>query len=242
MARGLRLASLVMRARNAKRGGRTAGFTLVEIMVVVGIIGVMAAFGTPLFAQFFGDLRLKAAARDAADAFRIARVDAIRTGQRQLVLFSAAIAGNPPATDPAGTPLPTDPATGAPVPIVIVQDDNDNCRIDAGEPQRSILAKQGVAWGSSVSGANVAPGDLGLVDHSSGSSFQAPGGGSTTWVLFGADGVPLGFDAACNVGALGSGAGALYFGNGRRDYAVVLSPLGSVRVHNWIEGMAQWSN
>jgi prepilin-type N-terminal cleavage/methylation domain-containing protein len=238
------MTAFAMRARTRRRGGRSAGFTLIEMMVVVAVIGIMAALGTPLFAQFFADLRLKAAARDTADAFRLARAEAIRTGQRHLVLFSAAVAGDPPATDPGGTPLPNDPTTGGPVPVVIVRDTNANCRMDAGEGQQSVLAKKDVAWGSSVSLADPdgPDDDLGLADHSSGSSFQAPTGGATTWVLFGPDGIPLGFDAACNVGALGSGAGGIYLGNGRRDYAVVLSPLGSVRVHNWIEGTGEWSN
>ena len=33
--------------------------------------------------------------------------------------------------------------------------------------------------------------------------------------------------------AFGSGGGALYVTNGRREYGVVLTPLGGVRVHIW---------
>ena len=38
----------------------------------------------------------------------------------------------------------------------------------------------------------------------------------------------------------GEGGGAWYVTNGRRDYAVVLTPLGAVRVHLWTG--SNWSS
>ena len=234
VARALRSSPDSMRRRRFRHDQH--GFTLVEMMIVVGIIGVMAALGAPLFNGFFADLRLKAAARDAADALRLARIEAIRTNTPHLVFFSTGPA------DPGGTPLPVDPATTGPVPIVIVQDVGNNCMLDAADPQRVVLAKPGLSWGTTVSGANSVATDNGAADHSSGSSFRTQAGAGTNWVRFGRDGVPEVFDAACNAGGLGSGAGALYLTNGRRDYAVVMSALGAVRVHNWVEGVNDWSN
>jgi len=223
--------------RNGPRHDHTRpGFTLVELMIVVAVIGVLAAISVPAMRSFFEDLRLKAGARDVADALRLARAEAIRTSTPHLVFFSMGA-----ATDPGGTPLPNDPTTGAPVPILIVRDDTANCRIDAADPQTELHAKQGLSWGTSVSGTTSVPSDSGAADHSTGSSFQTGGGVVTNWVRFGRDGVPGVFDAAVCNGGLGTGAGAIYLTNGRRDYAVVMSALGSVRVHNWHEGNAAWS-
>jgi hypothetical protein len=127
------------------------------------------------------------------------------------------------------------------VPIVIVRDVADNCMIDAADPQELIYAKPGLSWGTTVSGTTVVPTDVGAADHSSGSSFQR-GGAVTNWVRFGRDGIPEVFDAACNPGPGLTGGGAIYLTNGRRDYAVVMSALGAVRVHNWLEGAGAWSN
>ena len=236
MARHLRSSLAAMRERSTRNHRRSHGLTLVELMVVVSMIGVLAAFSAPAFRNFFLDLRLKAAARDVADALRLARAEAIRTSTPHIVFFSAGA-----GTDPGGTPLPNDPATGAPVPVLIVRDDGGNCRIDAGDVQTSVLARAGMAWGSSVSGTAVVPTDAGANDHSGGSSFRTAGGAGVNWVQFGRDGVPDVFDPACTPGSLGGGAGAIYLTNGRRDYAVVLSALGSVRVHNYHEGNAAWS-
>ena len=41
-------------------------------------------------------------------------------------------------------------------------------------------------------------------------------------------------------GAIGTGAGAVYLTNGARDYAIVLSPLGGVRVSAWDGSLNQW--
>jgi prepilin-type N-terminal cleavage/methylation domain-containing protein len=230
-----------MRTQSARPSRRRTGFTLVELMIVVAMIAVGTTLGVPMLSNFFADLRLKAAARDVADALRLARIEAIRTGTPHLVFFGADL-----GVDAGGGPLPLDPRTGGPVPIVILQDDDEDCRIDAPEPQRHILARDGVSWGSAVSGGAVAPGDTGRGDHSNGSSFQTPGGAGSTWVAFGADGIPTGFDAVCLLGSVGNGGGAIYLSSGRRDYAVVMSPLGSVRVHNWLDvntgGAGTWSD
>ncbi|MCX5739606.1 MAG: prepilin-type N-terminal cleavage/methylation domain-containing protein [Proteobacteria bacterium] len=232
--------------RNRIRTGRSgkAGFTLIEMMIVVVLIGIFAALASPIVNGFFLNIRAKAAARSVADALRLARTDAIRTGSPHIVFFSAAAAGDPPATDPAGTALGTDPTTGGPFPIFILRDNAagaSNCRIDAGEDSTTVAAQRDIAWGSAVSGGTVLADDTGLVDHSSGSSFRTAAGASITWVMFLGNGLPVGFDAACNVDTVGTAGGAIYLTNGRRDYAIALSPLGAVRVHAFDLGASQWT-
>jgi hypothetical protein len=42
-------------------------------------------------------------------------------------------------------------------------------------------------------------------------------------------------------GNVASGNGAVYVTSGARDYAVVLAPLGGVRVHAWARGASAWT-
>jgi hypothetical protein len=132
------------------------------------------------------------------------------------------------------------------VPALVLNDGapgspNQNCRIDAGEAIASISAVAGVAWGVSNAAAPAAV-DAGAGDFETGTSFAEPDGTQAGWVMFRPDGFPLAFDAACNTGTPGSGAGAVYVTDGRADYAAVLTPLGAARIHGWDGTRGQWNN
>jgi prepilin-type N-terminal cleavage/methylation domain-containing protein len=62
--------------RNLERCSKF-GFTLLELIVVLFILSVAAALIAPTFSRPFGQLRLKAAARDVAALCRFARIQAI---------------------------------------------------------------------------------------------------------------------------------------------------------------------
>jgi prepilin-type N-terminal cleavage/methylation domain-containing protein len=230
-----------MRRRRTPRGG----FTIIELMVVVALIGIFAAVGAPKLDQFFANQRAKSAARSLADAFRIAQGNAIRTGDPQIVFLSAAAGANPPATDPAGTALGNDP-DGRVWPALVTDDGTpaaSNCVIDPGEALSTVKPEVGVAWGISRAAIPVAPGDTGGGNRLSGSTFRTRANGAdTTWVMFRPDGIPVGFDAACNLSPIGEGGGAVYITNGVRDYAVVLTPLGGVKVHGWNPENNAWTD
>jgi prepilin-type N-terminal cleavage/methylation domain-containing protein len=221
---------------------RQSGLTLIEIVVVLGIIAVLTLLAGPSFTRWQDDQRAKAAARAGADLLLLARSEAIRTGNQYVVFF-----GPPGTTDPDGTAILN--VDGGYAPMLALADGPSataNCRIDAGEDFETIEAVRGLSWG--VANATVrAPGDNGTAaftpPQSSGSTFADSGGTPRDWVMFRPDGMPVVFDASggdCGVtGITGTGGAALYITNGRRDYSVVLSPLGSVRVHAW-DG-TQWS-
>jgi prepilin-type N-terminal cleavage/methylation domain-containing protein len=225
-----------------------AGLTLVEVMIVVAVIGALVSLAAPAMQRLLEAQRVKGAARSVADAFLLARGEAIRTGNPHIVFFSA---GTPAATDPAGTSLGIDPRTNAEWPVVVLDDGppaGSNCQIDPGEPLRPTASQQGVAWGYAVAPPlprPPAPNDVGEIrggDPADGTTFVNDNGERVTWVMFRGDGVPVTFDAGCNLSQIGSGGGAVYVTNGRRDYAVVLSPLGGVRVHAFEAKEALWTN
>jgi prepilin-type N-terminal cleavage/methylation domain-containing protein len=229
----------------ASKARQRTGLTMVEVMIVMAVIGVLVSIAAPAMRRLLEAQRVKGAARSVADAFLLARGEAIRTGNPHIVFFSP---GAPPATDPAGTSLGIDPRTNAEWPVVVLDDGppaGSNCQIDPGEPMRTIASQQGVAWGYSLTAGLPAPNDVGSDrggDSADGTTFVNDNGERVTWVMFRGDGIPLTFDAGCNLSQIGSGGGAVYVTNGRRDYAVVLSPLGGVRVHAFEAKEALWTN
>lgn len=230
------------RATRPKHG--RAGVTLLELTVVLGVVGVLMLVAAPIFVRWQDDQDAKRAARGIADLLLLARSESIRTGDQHVVFF-----GPPGSQDPAGTDI--EDSAGNFAPLLVLDDGPEataNCRIDAGEAREALPSVQGLSWGVGVATAK-APNDSGSAafapPQSSGSTFADPAGTARSWLMFRADGMPVVFDGgggACgNTGSTATGGGAFYITNGKRDYAVVLSPLGAVRVHAWSEGSG-WSS
>lgn len=218
---------------------RRQGVTLVEVMIVIAIIAVMSALALPNFREYFENQRLKQAARSVADAFSMARNEAIRTGRNHVIYFRQ---------DPTGANLTDD--GGSVVPVMIVQDDDGpgplpapNGQVDVGERRFPVPAQLGVNWGVTNATA-VVPGDPGTVAQmATGLTFRTPGLAPARWIVFRPDGLPRSYSAGpYTEGAIGSGGGTVYLTNGRRDYAIVVTPLGGVQVDSWNVGAAQWRN
>ena len=231
-----------MRASQPVSRNHRAGFSLIEIVVVMGIIAALAAIAIPNIQAMLERRRLQGFARDLGNMFQIARSEAIRTGNHHIVFF-----GPPGTTDPAGTVL-TD-AGGTSVPILILDDGppaTANCHIDVVEDRETISAQNLIGWGVWEATVRV-PTDTGgaafSAPQASGTTAADPNNNPTNWVLFRPDGIPVGFAPTATtcgtIGDTGTGAAGFYVTSGGRDYAVTLAPLGSTRVHTW--GGAGWT-
>ncbi len=214
------------------RQGRSQGFSVLELMVVLAIAAVLSAAAVPRIQQWAANQRLKQATRSLADLMRVAQAEAVRTGNNFLVLLG---------TDATGAPLPANGA-GTPYPAVAVEEDNADGLIGPGERVIPIEPANGIFWGITAAG-------VGHPDDSSpraaafatGTTFQDALGGAANWFVFRPDGLPVAFSTGpYQEGAIGTGAGAVYLTNGARDYAIVLSPLGGVRVSAWDGSLNQW--
>jgi type II secretory pathway pseudopilin PulG len=217
--------------------------SLIEIAVVMGIIAALAAIAIPSIQEMLERRRLQGFARDLGNMFQIARSQAIRTGNYQIVYF-----GPLGTTDgPAGTVLVD--SGGATVPLLILDDGppaTANCHIDGGEDRETIPLPNQIVFGVSEATVKV-PIDTGTAAFSSpqtsGTTASDPSNNATNWTLFRPDGIPVGFEptsTTCGtIGVTGTGGLGLYVTSGGRDYAVTLAPLGGVRVHTW--GGAGWT-
>jgi Tfp pilus assembly protein FimT len=215
-----------------------AGLSLIELVVVLVVVSAMVATATVGISEWARDQRIKASARAVSDAFMLARAEAIRTGSSHLVVFGQGA------------------LTNADADIVIVNDDRPDladCSIATSEIVHRDALERGVTWGTTatLAGTTIAPGDQGLAvgNTQNGSSFTTAALDPNTpasWVVFQPDGVPLLFStngSSCTqLGIRGEGGGAIYVTNGRRDYAIVLAPLGTSRVLGWNPSSDSWMN
>ena len=80
-----------MWARFMRSKKRQKGFTLVEVMIVVAIIGILAAIAVPSFLSWLPNMRLKAAARDLYSNMQKAKMEAIKSNIPTLFNFTSGI-------------------------------------------------------------------------------------------------------------------------------------------------------
>jgi Tfp pilus assembly protein FimT len=212
--------------------------TLLELMVALVLVGVMIGLGASTLSDWADHQRAATSARGVADAISLARSEAIRTGNQHIVAFdiSSGLAG-----------LDAD--------IVIVNDGplgnlsgvSSNCKIDAGEIIQRVTLEPGVRFGSNATA--VAPDDPGTASEAlTGTTFKNAANSAASWVMFGADGLPRRFTENVSttppcaaMGVPAAAGGAIYLTNDKRDYAVVMTPLGGARVHRYITGADEWT-
>jgi len=213
-----------------------SGFTLVEVVIVLAIIVAIVALAVPAMWSQASNQRLKDTTRDIANALSRARGEAVRTGDVHIVFV---------ATDASGNLLQD--AGGNYVSALILNDGapgstDQNCQIDSGEPIWAVENVSGVGLGV-VGSPSDAPQDQGAGDKTTGSTFtEDDGSTAATWVMFRPDGMPLSFDDTCGIGNAGSGSGGFYLQNGERSLAVVLRPMGNVKVHAYNADTNAWTN
>jgi type II secretion system protein H len=67
----------------------TAGFTLVEIMLVLLIVGIVSMVGWPALNGAMGDARLSGAAQEVVNALEFAQLTAMTSGRKTRVVIGA---------------------------------------------------------------------------------------------------------------------------------------------------------
>ena len=65
----------------------TAGFTVLEVLVVISIVGLLLAVTVPASSRFYESMQYRQAIQDVVSLLAIARHRAINTGEAQDVMF-----------------------------------------------------------------------------------------------------------------------------------------------------------
>ena len=232
---------------------RKQGFTLFELMIVLTIMGVIAAMVVPGMARYQRKEEARTVSHEIAAAIRTARQKAIREGNNYLVLFDPAVAVN---NQQLG---------------VVVQDVNADFAWDAGDivTRRSFM--EGDQTGAGVQGnpaTEVIPYGLGGMTPFNGSARHPndlqPGNLGTVLngVGFGSDpllsgisavftngfaftpqGIPVAAPTPVNTPPVwGSGTGAYYVTDSNNAvFAINVAPLGEVRISSWNPAQNLWN-
>jgi prepilin-type N-terminal cleavage/methylation domain-containing protein len=218
-----------------RKSRRQSGFTLIELMIVTGIVGIMVLIGFVGMQSWLRNQRSKEIARQFANSLMVSRAEAIRSRDPVVVFFN---------TDKDDNSLVD--GNGDAVAALAIRDLNGNGYADNGEQFKTVRypVPGSLSWGHAMA-TDRAVGDPGGTAGSPPSApftFDKPDGSGATWVAFLPDGTPRAYvdDSLAGTGSVGSGAGAIYVTSGDRDYAIVLTPLGSVQVQVWDAAAGAW--
>ena len=108
-----------------------SGFSIVELVVILAIVAILAAFALPNLSEWQANTKVKAVAREVVIHLQLARMEAIKANERAVALFTAG------AYSPAGQ-------VGT---YTIFLDTNQNFAQDAGE---QLILQQGMPPGISL--------------------------------------------------------------------------------------------
>ncbi|MFH1991002.1 MAG: GspH/FimT family pseudopilin [Pseudomonadota bacterium] len=67
---------------------KQAGFTLLELLVVIAVIGIMAAIAVPNFLGYLPKYRLRSAARDLYSNLHLVKMSAIKSNASWAIVFN----------------------------------------------------------------------------------------------------------------------------------------------------------
>jgi prepilin-type N-terminal cleavage/methylation domain-containing protein len=170
---------------------RSKGFSLIELMVVIGIIGIVMLIAIPNFVKSQQAARIRAGAQEVAQDFRQIRERAISQNRRYTVKPVPAQSRQYQVTDPLGT---------------------------------TTVYRLGSTTGGNLRfGCSAVPGSL-----------PPEANGAVPASGFDFDGDSLLFEPRGS-----ASQGVAYITDGKRDYAIGVTPLGKVRVYYYAGG--SWS-
>ncbi|MCD6321460.1 MAG: GspH/FimT family pseudopilin [Clostridiales bacterium] len=67
---------------------KISGFTLIELMIAIGIISIMTAIAVPAVMNWLPNYRLKAAARDLYSNMQKAKLEAVKRNTNVIIIFT----------------------------------------------------------------------------------------------------------------------------------------------------------